>query len=574
MRTPFLSKGICTIVLTFFLFAFVQAQSYRDFEAGVFLGLGNSQGDVVPAQFYTFQANSFAYGLFVKKYFNPYAGLRLSYYNGEISGDDEQFDVRDERFARFTTSLQELSLRLEVDAIGDTKKEHIGWSPYGFVGLGLTVFEPSTDYGLYETAEFAQGWVAEDKMNLDAQQAVAIPLGIGIKNNLKNGLNFGIELGYRWAFTDYLDGISQAGNPDNDDSYFFGGLTISKRMSLVKDSDNDSVNDKKDECPDVAGLPEMAGCPDTDTDGVADKDDDCPNIAGLAQFAGCPDTDGDGVKDEEDDCPGVAGLAQFKGCPDTDGDGVIDRRDRCPEQKGSARFRGCPDTDGDGVGDDEDRCPNKAGELSNRGCPENDADDDGVPDSVDNCPDQPGSAQLKGCPDGDGDGVADKDDQCPKRAGLARYQGCPDSDGDGVPDPKDLCPDRSGPANNDGCPEIKKEDRDTLAFAMQNVNFRSGRAQLLTASFDVLDKIANILNKYPDYRLRIEGHTDSDGKAANNLRLSEQRAAACRDYLLTKGIEPSRITSVGYGETRPIADNNTKAGKSLNRRVAFDVYLK
>lgn len=122
----------------------------------------------------------------------------------------------------------------------------------------------------------------------------------------------------------------------------------------------------------VPGLEAFNGCPDSDNDGIEDAKDDCPNEAGLAEFNGCPDSDGDGVADNADDCPTVAGLKALNGCPDADSDGVADNVDDCPNEKGPAANKGCPwpDTDGDGVLDKDDQCPNEAGTVANNGCPE------------------------------------------------------------------------------------------------------------------------------------------------------------------------------------------------------------
>ena len=284
------------------------------------------------------------------------------------------------------------------------------------------------------------------------------------------------------------------------------------------------------------------------------------------------DSDGDGIEDALDLCPQVAGIAAFSGCPDTDNDGIPDSKDECPEYPGLEEFQGCPDSDSDGVSDNEDECPNVAGPASNRGCPVTDRDGDGVSDDQDACPDERGLPALNGCPDRDDDGIADKDDQCPNRPGPAMFQGCPDTDADGIPDPADRCPNSAGPANNEGCPVIEVEDRKTLDLAMQSVQFEHGRATLRSQSFRILNQIAEILGRYPDHRLEISGHTDNTGASALNQKLSEARAKACYDYLATRGISLSKMSYIGFGEARPIADNNTLSGRQLNRRVEFQLF--
>jgi len=346
------------------------------------------------------------------------------------------------------------------------------------------------------------------------------------------------------------------------------------------DRDLDGTPDSLDLCPDIAGPPASRGCPDRDNDGIADDDDECPDDAGPIETGGCPDYDNDGFADKDDDCPTDAGP--IKGCPDTDGDGVPDKDDRCPNEKGPASNRGCPevlDSDGDGFPDDVDLCPDKPG--TNQGCP--DSDGDGIADNFDDCPDEPGPVSNNGCPelkelDSDGDGVPDKDDPCPNVAG--RFGGCPDTDGDGVPDHLDKCPTEFGISSNFGCPEpkkdipeVKKEVKEQLATAARAVQFESAKAVLKNESYAVLDQVVAIMRQNPDYTLSISGHTDDVGDDERNLRLSQDRAKACYDYLIFRGIKADRIRHAGFGEARPIAGNDTAEGREQNRRVEFELIL-
>ncbi|MEM7105117.1 MAG: OmpA family protein [Bacteroidota bacterium] len=286
------------------------------------------------------------------------------------------------------------------------------------------------------------------------------------------------------------------------------------------------------------------------------------------------DSDGDGVVDVSDDCPNTPGKAELNGCPDKDDDGIADKDDLCPDTAGLKEFDGCPDTDADGLADKDDDCPEEAGPLSNKGCPEKDTDGDGIIDDNDDCPDVAGVAACNGCPDTDGDGICDKDDDCPEAAGTAANNGCPDRDGDGVIDKDDRCPDEKGPVANKGCPEIKEEEKDILEFATRAVQFETGSATIRKSSYDILDQVAQILKDYPAYSCLIEGHTDNIGEEENNQTLSERRAKSCYDYLVNKGIAPSRMSHTGYGESQPIGDNRFKDGRAQNRRVEFNVFLK
>lgn len=148
-----------------------------------------------------------------------------------------------------------------------------------------------------------------------------------------------------------------------------------------------------------------------------------------------------------------------------------------------------------------------------------------------------------------------------------------DSDGDGILDMLDSCPEIPGPASNRGCPELTKEDKEKVELAINMVQFETAKSVLLSQSFPVLDNIADIMKRYPYYNLRINGHTDNVGDDASNLKLSKERAKACYDYLVSKGVASGRMSHEGYGESRPRADNNTDQGRALNRRVEFELIV-
>ncbi len=268
------------------------------------------------------------------------------------------------------------------------------------------------------------------------------------------------------------------------------------------------------------------------------------HTAGISIKFGGTDTDGDGIYDKDDACPDVAGLAAFNGCPDTDGDGIEDSKDSCPNEAGLAEFNGCPDTDGDGVADKDDNCPTVAGLIA-----------------------------LAGCPDADGDGVTDADDACPDVAGPAANKGCPwpDTDGDGVLDKDDACPDVVGTVANNGCPEVSVEVQKTLNEYAKTILFDTGKSSIKSQSEAVLGDIIAILNEYPNSKFTVEGHTDSVGSEANNQRLSDERAISVKDYLVKNGVDQFRLSSIGYGESKPIDSNKTRKGRANNRRVEINL---
>ena len=160
-------------------------------------------------------------------------------------------------------------------------------------------------------------------------------------------------------------------------------------------------------------------------------------------------------------------------------------------------------------------------------------------------------------------------DKCPDVPGFARYQGCPipDTDGDGVNDEEDKCINEKGPASNFGCPIIDEVIVKKINMAAENVFFATGSFKLLAKSFKPLNDVVTILNANPTYKLSIDGHTDTQGKPDKNQTLSENRAASVKAYLVSKGIAEGRLTSTGYGQDKPRADNKTVKGRALNRRV-------
>jgi outer membrane protein OmpA-like peptidoglycan-associated protein/opacity protein-like surface antigen len=253
----------------------------------------------------------------------------------------------------------------------------------------------------------------------------------------------------------------------------------------------------------------------------------------------------------------------FGGVKDRDNDGIPDKRDECP--------RAPEDYDGF---EDED------------GCPDYDNDGDGIPDEVDQCPDEPedydGFQDTDGCPDpdNDGDGIPDHLDRCPDEPedfdGFQDQDGCPDldNDNDGVPDTRDRCPDTpAGVAvDQDGCPLPEPEPAPEIraieaGLVLEGVTFKSGSAQVLPSSLSKLQEVADSLKRNPEVRVEVRGHTDATGSAEVNRQLSHRRAIAVRDFLIQLGVNPSRITAVGFGEDYPRASNETAEGRAANRRV-------
>ncbi len=382
-----------------------------------------------------------------------------------------------------------------------------------------------------------------------------------------------------------------------------------------RDNDGDNVLDVDDRCPmqpeDRDGWRDADGCPDPDNDedGFRDGEDGCPDEAedkdGFRDGDGCPDpdNDGDGIADERDGCPLEAedkdGFRDDDGCPepDNDGDGIPDVRDECPnapeEVNGIEDDDGCPeqDSDGDGVFDGRDRCPTASEDLDGfqdeDGCPDPDNDADGILDTVDMCPmnaEDPDSYEDgDGCPDADNDedGIPDDKDGCPNKPedddGFDDNDGCPDldNDQDAILDADDRCPNHpetlNGFEDQDGCPDEIPEELKKFTGTIADIKFKVDSDELLASSFATLNQAADVLARFEAVRMEIQGHASADGDDAYNLQLSQQRAESVRRYLIGRGVDPDRLTAVGYGETRPLSTNRTQDGRSENRRVEFQI---
>jgi outer membrane protein OmpA-like peptidoglycan-associated protein len=249
------------------------------------------------------------------------------------------------------------------------------------------------------------------------------------------------------------------------------------------------------------------------------------------------------------------------------------------------------DRDGDAILDNADACPDQAGlpnaDPTKNGCPPPpDRDHDGIPDAEDACPDLAGppsdDPKRNGCPDKDGDKIIDPLDACPTVPGVPstdpKKNGCPpDTDGDGITDDIDACPNEPGPANADpaknGCPLVVVRDKEIVIG--EQVQFEVDQSVIKKESDGLLDTIAKVLKEHPEIaKIEVQGHTDNTGKAAHNKLLSKARADAVRRALVKRGVGDRRLVAQGYGQERPIGDNDVEAGRAKNRRVQFVILEK
>ncbi|HLV77701.1 MAG TPA: OmpA family protein [Marinobacter sp.] len=208
-----------------------------------------------------------------------------------------------------------------------------------------------------------------------------------------------------------------------------------------------------------------------------------------------------------------------------------------------------------------------------------DTDNDGVPDTRDQCPGTPAGVQVdsRGCElDADSDGVPDSRDQCPNtpRGAAVDSRGCElDSDNDGVVDSKDRCPNTAAGVEVDeyGCEGVTE----TIETIDLRVQFPTN-SSIIDATYDLeIRKAADFMEEHPGTTVEIAGHSDSVGEAEYNRFLSQRRAEAVAHRLTSVlGIDPDRVTAVGYGEAEPIASNDTAAGRAQNRRVEARIQVR
>ncbi len=215
---------------------------------------------------------------------------------------------------------------------------------------------------------------------------------------------------------------------------------------------------------------------------------------------------------------------------DSDSDGIIDALDRCPDTEAGVKV------DSEGCSDDEDR--------------------DGVFDRLDRCPGTPAGmlVDVNGCAvDTDGDGIVDTEDRCPETPPgvVVTENGCP----------------RPAPAPVAPPPEEK-----TIASLELDLHFSTGTCRLLPGQEEELDRGRRFLQQHPGARVLVEGHTDSVGPAAYNRTLSRERAERVA-WLLARdlGRDKTDFRVIGYGESRPVADNATQEGRERNRRVILRI---
>lgn len=315
---------------------------------------------------------------------------------------------------------------------------------------------------------------------------------------------------------------------------------------------------------------------DSDGDGVPDSADLCPDIPGSKKANGCPDEDGDGVPDFEDDCPKVAGLPEFKGCPDTDGDGVPDHKDKCPTVAGPKSNQGCP-LEGAKPAVTANVAVDKTVDTAGNGAvaqlrviePRKDIFEE---DPVSFQPGRSNEYYIELARSLEIEAEIQKQAEMQSAAAMAEVGSKPaepvnqikDTDNDGVPDDIDRCPTVVGPKSNYGCPfdvnhkywKVSKrdiilsgEETRLIEDVLKNTSFAFGRNILDKESHTYLTQLAELLAKKYSWTVILHCHTAEGDNTYRNQQLSVNRGEAIRSFLMSKGVDYSRVQVKGHGDT-------------------------
>jgi outer membrane protein OmpA-like peptidoglycan-associated protein len=423
-------------------------------------------------------------------------------------------------FGEYETTIIPIHLRFRLHPF-DLK----GWNPYFYLGGGVMNYSSDTKPTWPNnvqpgTATEEDGWVA------------IVPAGIGAEFALGERVLLDFALGGAVSTSYDLDAYN-SGSEDFWDTYFNASLGLTFTGENCKsDKDNDGLG----KCDEVKIGTDPKN-PDTDGDGLNDGEE----YLTLKTDPLKVDTDGDGLSDFEE----VKTTNTNPLITDTDGDGLNDAEE-------VNKYKTDPlvvDTDKEGLSDGDEVMKYKTNPLLA------DTDKDGLTDSeeINKYKTDP----LKA--DTDGEGLSDSEE-------VLKYKTNPlnkDTDGGTVDDFTEV---KRGtdPLNADD--DVVKIG---VPIVLEGITFDVNKTTIKPESEATLMKALKTLTTYTDILVEIGGHTDSDGSAKSNMKLSLGRAESVKAWLVAKGVDASRISTKGYGEDKPIADNKTKEGKQKNRRIEF-----
>ena len=418
----------------------------------------------------------------------------------------------------FSTQIVPIDLRLLIQP---AKISH--FVPYVFGGFGLLSFNP---------VDRADNPLLHNANSEYALKASYLPVGAGLQYFFSDKSAIEISGTYNHTLTNNLDDI----NTGKNDSYLTGTLNFFSFIKLGNiDSDGDGLTDDEER-----QLGTDPNNPDTDGDGLTDAEE--VHVYNTNPLKA--DTDDDGLSDGDE-------VMKYHTDPlkaDTDGDGLRDGDEVLIYHTDPLKV----DTDGDGLSDGEEVLTYHTDPLKV------DTDGDGLSDADEVLKYR--TDPLK--KDTDGDGLTDYDE-------IFKYHTNPlfaDTDEGGVPDGEEV---RRGTNPLDPSDDKPAAFKVGESVVIQGINFETGSSSLLPISRVILDKVASALVANATVELAIYGHTDNTGSAKFNLKLSQDRANVVKSYLTERGVGSNRLTSKGFGYTKPVADNSTREGQAKNRRIEF-----
>jgi outer membrane protein OmpA-like peptidoglycan-associated protein len=397
-----------------------------------------------------------------------------------------------------------------------------GWNPYLYVGGGIAHYSSKyPEENLYPSPVEVkkEGW------------AGLFPLGIGAEFAFSDMVLADFSIGGAYSSSYDLNGYDNGNNIVDAHYNISLGLTITGE-SCSSDRDMDGLGKCEEE-----KLGTSPRNPDTDGDGLTDGEE----VKVYKTNPLLKDTDLDGLSDFDE-------VKKYKTDPlkaDTDGDGLNDGEEVLKYKTDPLKV----DTDGDGLSDGDEVIKYKTDPTNP------DTDGDGLTDGeeVNTYSTNPLSK------DTDGDGLSDYDE-------VMTYKTNPllrDTDGGSVDDGTEVA---RGTNPLDASDDVVKIG---VPVILEGITFATGKADITPESENTLRKALKTLTTYPDISVEIAGHTDNVGSESSNQKLSQKRANAVRDWLVRQGVDPSRITAVGYGESKPVAPNDTPEGRQKNRRIEF-----
>ncbi len=498
-------RGLISFLVLFGSVLYAQAPKASEGNVGV----GVSFGGAVPMTDVN-QHNPYPIArTFVRYYATPNFAFEGGFGIGRLSADDGT--------NYFSTGVYPVDARLLVNITRSTT-----FQPYIFGGIGLFYFNPLDQNG---------DALLRNSRGEYRHFAPILPVGGGFQVMISDVTGVGVQGTYHFTMTPNIDDIKSGKN----DSFWSLAATVVAYLKPVNDDiDGDGLTNEEERA-----LGTDPYNPDTDGDGLTDGEE-------VHVYHTNPlkkDTDDDGLTDKEEIFTYHTDPLKY----DTDGDGLGDGDEVLKYHTDPLK----QDTDGDGLTDGDEVLKYHTDPLKM------DTDGDGLTDGEEVIKYHTDPLKV----DTDGDGLTDGDE-------VHKYHTDPlkmDTDGGGMPDGKEIQLGLNPLDPSDDIPIINVGER----IILEGVNFETGKTTLLPSARGILDQVASSLKTYPTAEVAIHGHTDNVGGAKYNMELSIGRAEAVKAYLVSKGISGSRITTKGFGFTKPIADNGTPQGRAKNRRIEF-----